>query len=400
MYSILKIIVRNLSYQKLRTALTLLGVVIGIAAIVSLVTIGDALQNSINEQFEKIGTNKIIITPGAPTSTGFSGSTFGMEKLYEKDVDVVKRVYCVETAFGILGKTAKIEFGNEVSYGMVWGIPVDETKKLYEEMHGYEIDEGRDLKSSDRYSVVIGYLAKTKLFDREIKPRDRLKINGRTFKVAGTLKKIGNPMDDMAIVMPIGTARTIFNNTDEVSIIFVDVKKGFDVTKVSDDIKKELKRERGVEDFKIQTFGDIMKTATKILGIIQYLFVGIAAISLIVGGIGIMNIMLMTVIERTREIGIMKATGATNRLILTLFLGEAALVGLIGGLIGFALGFGTAFFISEYAGNVVGIPMHVSFSSSLFFGAILFSIIVGIISGTYPAYRASKLDPVDALRYE
>lgn len=400
MSSILKIIIRNLTYQKLRTALTLLGIVIGIAAIVSLISIGGAIQRSVNEQFEQVGTDKIIINPGSPTSVGFSGSAFGTETLNEDDVETVKRINEVETAFGILSKTAKIEFGREKAYAMIWGMPVGDAKELFEEMQGYEIAEGRDLKESDRYSTIIGDMAKDELFEDEIKIRNKLKINGKNFRVVGILEKIGNPVDDMSVIVPIESGKKIFNQTDELSMIFVDVRDTADVDKVSEKIKEELKEERGAEDFKVQSFGDMMEMANQILGILRYLFVGIAAISLLVGGIGIMNIMLMTVMERTKEIGVMKATGATNKTILLLFLGESALVGLIGGLIGFGLGFAGSYLIAQYAEGMVGIPVNVILNPLLFGGAMLFSVLVGAVSGVYPAYRASKLDPVDALRYE
>lgn len=399
MSDILKIIIRNLSYQRLRTSLTLLGVVIGIAAIVSMVSIGDATQRSINEQFEKLGTDKILITPGSPTSIGFSGATLGTERLTTSDVDVVKRVNGVESTFGILGRTAKIEFGRETQYATVLAIPT-ESRVRYEELKGFEIKDGRDLRSSDKYSTVVGYLVRTKVFKKEIKVRDRLKINDKSFRVVGILKKIGNPMDDMVIAIPMSAAKEIFNNTNEVSMIFVDVRNDYNIENVADKIKDRLKKSRGTEDFKVQTFGDIMHMANKILGILKYLFIGIASISLLVGGIGIMNIMLMTVMERTKEIGVMKATGATNKLVLFLFLGEAAIVGLIGGLIGFTLGIGGSYIIGGIAGNMVGIPVRIIFSSELFLGSVIFSVIVGTLSGMYPAYRASRLDPVDALRYE
>ncbi|MCD6398658.1 MAG: ABC transporter permease [Candidatus Aenigmarchaeota archaeon] len=400
MSELLKIIIRNLSYQKLRTGLTLLGIVIGIAAIVSMISLGSGLQDSIEEQFQQMGTDKLIITPGAPTAVGFSGSAFGTESLTEDDINVIKRIKDVETAFGILGKTASITLGKEETYAMIYGMPVDETKELYEKMQGYEIEDGRDFEGNDRYSVIIGSMAKTKLFNREIKVRDRLKINGKIFKVIGILKKIGNPMDDMSIMIPMDAAKEIFDDTNEVSMIFVDTKDDVNVDDVSEKIKNELEDYRGVEDFKVQSFGDMLETATKILSLINYLFIGIAAISLVVGGIGIMNVMLMTVMERTKEIGVMKATGASNTMVLMLFLGEAAVVGLVGGLIGFLLGFGGSVVVASIIGNMVGMSMNITFSPLIFLGSMCFSIFVGVFSGVYPARRASRLDPVEALRYE
>ena len=400
MSGIWKIIIRNLSYQKLRTALTLLGIVIGVGAIVSMITLGDALENSINEQFEQMGTDKIMIMPGAPNSMGFSGAAFGTEKLTESDLKVVKRVNEVESAFGILSRTAKFEFGKEEAYSMLYGWDVDLSGDLFADVQGFEIEYGRDLEKNDKYAAVFGYLAKSELFEREVKVRDKMEINGKTFRVVGLLKKIGNPMDDMSIYVPMEAAKSIFNDTDEFSMIFVDARDDVDVDKVSEKIKNELEDTRGAEDFKVQTFGDMLEMATDILNILQIVFIGIAAISLLVGGIGIMNIMLMTVMERTKEIGIMKATGATNRIVSFLFLGEAAVVGFLGGLIGFSVGFGGSYIVAQLAGNTVGIPMNVYFSPELLVGSLVFSVVIGMISGAYPARKAARMDPVDALRYE
>lgn len=400
MLGIWNIIFRNLSYQKVRTALTLLGIIIGIGAITSMITLGDSLENTITEQFEEIGTDKIIITPGSPNSVGFSGGALGTETLTEKDLKIIKRINGVETAFGIVSKTAKLEFGKEEAYNIIYGMDVEEAGDLFSDMQGYEIDEGRDLRKGDVYTAIFGFMAKTDLFEKEVKIRNKILINDKNFRVVGLLKKIGNPMDDMSIIIPIDAAKEIFNDTDEFSMIFVDARDDIDVNKVSEKIKDDLKRYRNAEDFKVQTFGDLLEMVNTILGVLQMVFVGIAGISLLVGGIGIMNIMLMTVIERTKEIGVMKATGATNRMVLFLFLGEAAIVGLMGGLIGFFIGFGGSYIIALFAGEMVGIPVKIFFSPELFAGSLFFSVIVGMLSGAYPARRAAMLDPVDALRYE
>ena len=400
MLGIWKIIYRNITYQKLRTALTLLGIVIGIGAITSMVTLGDALENSINEQFEQMGTDKIIITPGSPNSVGFSGAAMSTDALDESDVKIVERIKNVETAFGTVSKTAELKMGKNTAYGLVYAWDIAKAGDLYSEMQGYEIEYGRDLRDNDKYSTVIGHMAKTETFDKEIKVRDRIEINGKNFRVVGLLKKIGNPIDDMSIIIPISGSEEVFNQTDEYSMIFVDARDDIEIDKISDEIKEDLEDHRNAENFKVQTFGYLMDMANNILNLLQTVFIGIAAISLLVGGIGIMNIMLMTVMERTKEIGIMKATGATNNIVLLLFLGEAAMVGLIGGIIGFVVGYGGSLIVGQYAGSMVSIPISIPFNPELFVGSVVFSMVVGMLSGAYPARKASLMDPVDALRYE
>lgn len=398
---IIKIAIRNLRYQKLRTVLTLLGIIIGISAIVALISIGDSLQGAIDAQFEALGTDKILLMPGAPNSPGFSGSAFTSGvTLTDDDIQVIERVNGVDIAMGMTTEVGKIEFGTETQYTMISTFPGGEGREIIESMQGYEIADGRDLEDSDKYSAVIGSMAANDLFEDELRIRNRIKINGKTFKIIGIMKKIGNPIDDMMVIIP-QDASDILKNPDEYSYIFIDTEDNVDVSEVRNEIEEELEQSRDALDFKLQTFNDLRENVNVVLSLIKVIFVGISAISLVVGGIGIMNTMLMSVLERTKEIGIMKAIGATNKRVLMLFLFESSLLGLIGGIIGISIGLGASFVMAILASQYLGsIDVSLIVKPWLIPGAMLFSMLVGILSGVIPARRAAKMDPTEALRYE
>lgn len=274
-------------------------------------------------------------------------------------------------------------------------------------MQGFEAEEGRNLKEGDKDKIDVGYLvAKDKgLFKKAVNVRDTLIIKDREFKVVGIIKSIGNPQDDKQLYIPFDTAKELFDKGDTIDMIFVQTKEGFKPIDVAENIKDELRRYRnekeGEETFSVQTFENLLANLGVILTIIRVVLIGIAAISLFVGGIGIMNSMYTSVLERTREIGIMKAVGAKNENILLLFILESALYGIIGGIIGVAFGMGIAKAVELVAGPLLGVSaFKIAMPWWLIAGPLGFSFIIGAFSGLMPAVRASKLKPVDALRYE
>ena len=395
-----KLAFKNLRTRKKRTWLTMLGIFIGIAAVVSLISLGQGLQTTINEQFEMMGTDKIIVVPGG----GFFGLGAGAE-LTKDDMEVVKDVRDVEAVTEMLYKIAKVEFKDEVKYTIVSGIPLDENRKIIEDMQGFGVEVGRDLKEGEKYKALISYLInRGEFFEEAVTTKDKILIEDKEFRVVGSIQRIGNPQDDSQLLIPLETARELFDEPDKVDMILVQVQKGTDPDEVAEDIKKELRKfrevEEGEEDFSVQTYQDIIDTFNNILNIVQIVVIGIAAISLLVGGIGIMNTMYTAVLERTNEIGIMKAVGGKNSDVLLIFLLESGTLGLAGGVIGIGLGIGFSKLVEFIAVQSGTTLLKAYFPWYLIVGALAFSFIVGTISGILPARRAAKLKPVDALRYE
>ena len=394
---------KNLRYRGIRSWLTMLGIFIGIAAVVSLISLGQGLQEAIVKQFEDLGSDKIIIQsktigpPGSATSKSLILTT--------NDLETIENVRGVKKATGFLIKTSQIKNKEESEVGLVIGIDYDD-EELLRDIQIHDITKGRDLKKSDKYEAVVGYNHfDGNLWDKPFKIGSTVKIENTNFKVVGILEKVGNPFDDASVIVPKKTLREILNVQDEESEIIAKTESNFDPSDIADNIKRKLRRERGEEEgqetFTVQTSEQLLQTFTKIFSIVQVVLVGIAAISLLVGGIGIMNTMYTSVLERTKEIGIMKAIGAKNSDIFTIFLIESGILGLMGGLIGVLIGIGMSKSVEIISTNIYGITLiKASLNPYLIIGALMFSFVVGSISGVFPALQASKLKPIDALRYE
>jgi len=319
--------IRNLRKRKLRSWLTMLGIFISIATIFMLISLSLGLQGAVEEQFRVLGTDKIFIQP----STGFLGppGSIGSIFLTEDDVEVIGKVRGVKDYSFFVAGNAKIEFRGETRFFLAWGMP-PEHQEVYREVGSFKIDEGRFLEKQDKNAVVLGWLfSQEKVFKKQVKTGNKLTINGQDFKVKGSLERIGNPDDDRIILMNLDTFRELFDIQERVDIIIVQVDEGEDINEVSDRIEKKLRSSRGVtektQDFSILKPEELLESFGNVLKIITSFLAGIAAISLLVGGIGMANTMYTSVVERTNEIGIMKAIGARNKDILAIFLIESGL---------------------------------------------------------------------------
>jgi putative ABC transport system permease protein len=394
---------KGLVQRKTRSYLTIVGIVIGIMAIVGLISIGVGMQVYMDEQIGKMGVNKIIIMPMPPG--GGLGPTAASTYFTDRDAKAVENVRGVDANCYMVYRTSIITYKGIDSTAPVVGMVPSIAEDAYFDVQGYELDSGRDLEDKDTNKITIGYWIAYKSFKvgdtyKEVKIGDKIEIKEQGFKVVGIIEEIGNRDDDTTIIMSLDDAEDLFGVSGEYDFFFVKIKEGADPEDVAERIRDRLEKLRGEEDFTVMTAAQLSETVGGILSAVSAVLVGIGAISLLVGGVGIMNTMYTSVVERTREIGIYKALGAENNTILMLFLVESGLIGVIGGLIGIVLGFGMALLV-EIIGKGMGVGLlHAWIAWELAAFALLFSFSIGVLAGFLPSRSASQMNPVDALRHE
>ncbi len=395
---------KSIKHRRLRAWLTMLGIFIGIAAVVSLISLGEGLQNAIEGEFEAIGKDKIIIMPDifAPPGTVVSESLI----LTSDDLEFVSGLRGVKEAVGYVTKIGQTEFKDESYVGYVGGVSEEDISFWQEDFNFLIMEEGRVFEEGESYKAVVGSRYATgDVFSKEVGLRDVITVEGVELKVVGIMERTGDPNDDSTVYISKDILRELFDISEEESMIFVKSSEGYDASEVALDIEEELRdfrdEEEGEETFSVQTSEELLETFSNIFGIVQAVLIGIAAISLLVGGIGIMNTMYTSVLERTKDIGIMKAIGARNKDVLLLFLVESGVLGLAGGFIGVVIGVLISKSVEYVAFVYLGTELlQASVSVGLIVFALGFGFFVGCISGVFPAMQAAKMKPVDALRYE
>ncbi len=396
--------IENIRRRRLRSWLTMIGIVIGIAAVVALISLGQGLTYTINEQFAKVGADKLIVQ-AKTAQLGPPGATPSTNKLYIEDYNVIKRSAGVELVSPRLLRQAKLEFNKKIKYGFVIGLEMDDSISILQEAGYMDISAGRPIRAGDRNKIMVGDgLVKESTFGRAIQINDKIKINGEEFTVVGITKPTGNPGTGSAIYMTMDKARELFNEPNEISVMMAKIKQGENPDVVAETITKDLRRSRDVkenkEDFSVESPRKAFESFLVILDVVQVLLVGLASISLLVGAVGIANTMFTAVLERTNEIGIMKAIGARNSDILRIFLIESALMGFVGGLLGILVGMGIGKLAELILAQLLGSGVFiVYFQWYLLLGTLLFAMIVGILAGIMPARQAASMNPVDALRH-
>ena len=394
---------KNLKYRGLRSWLTMLGIFIGIAAVVSLISLGTGLQTAVTGQFSTLSVDTLTIN-NQGTGFGPPGST-SVVKLNNHDLKLVESNSGVKLAISRLIRIVSVEFNGVREFKYIGSVPEnsEERKFVYDSL-GVNVQEGRLLESGDYGKIVVGNdFTDENVFEKEIRVGTKLKINGKDYEVIGILEKASSFTINSVVFMLDGDMKNLLDIGDEIDMIVAQVENKNDVEKVAKSLEEDFLKDRnlkvGEEDFAVQTPLQAISGVNNVLNIINLIVGGIAAISLLVGGIGIMNSMYTSVLERTGEIGVMKAVGAKNGDILIIFLIESGLLGLVGGIIGAILGLGMAFGVASIAGAALGgIDLGVKISYPLLFGAISFSFFIGILSGVLPAMQAAKLNVVDALR--
>jgi putative ABC transport system permease protein len=408
--SLLKTAISGLKSNKGRTFLTLLGIVIGISAIITIMAVGDGAEQLILKQVEGMGANSVFIDPGKEPEGPSDFAGMYSDSLKIKDIESLGKqtnVQGVEEVSPMVVYSSTVTYGNETKRATILG-----SSELIAEILEIEIEEGNffndeDIKQRAKVAV-IGSEIKEDLFGDKNIIGEKIKIKGYNFKVVGVLASKGKASffdADNAIVSPYTTVQQYLLGINYFHEIVVKVEEGSNISRVKRDIEYTLRENHGItdpdkDDFYVTTQEDAADRVQTIMGVLTSLLLVVASISLVVGGIGIMNIMLVSVTERIREIGLRKALGATEKDILTQFLLEAVIVTGIGGLVGVIFGAFLSFVAAQILTYAMGQAWGFSFPFSAAIVGTLVSAIVGLVFGIYPAYQAAKKDPVEALRHE
>ncbi|MAG01921.1 hypothetical protein CMI42_01155 [Candidatus Pacearchaeota archaeon] len=395
--------INSIKRRRLRSWLTMVGIFIGIAAVVSLISLGQGLQTAVTGQFSTLSTDKLTIQ-NSETGFGPPGSTV-VTKLNDHDVGVIESANGVEEVVPRLVRVVKIEYNDFVSFNFIADVAEESEKmRIIYDAINLKTEKGRLLKKGDRGKVIIGpNIAKGDNFDKEIEVGKKINIQGKDFEVVGILKRGSSFQINDVVLMLNDDMEDLLNIDNEIDLLIAQIEENEDIEEVARRIEDRLRKDRnlkkGEEDFSVQTPLQSISTVNQILSVINAIVVGIALISLIVGGIGIANTMYTSVLERKKEIGTMKAIGARNRDILSIFLIESGLLGFVGGLIGVLIGAALALGLSNIVNTILNTQLiTVNLSMPLMLGVLIFSGVLGIIFGGIPSYQASKLKPVDALR--
>jgi putative ABC transport system permease protein len=408
----IRIALTSLSANKLRASLTMLGIIIGVAAVIALMGIGRGAQAAIDSQINSMGSNLLFVSPGSTNQGGVRTAQGSAETLTYEDALALadpQNTPSVAAVAPEMDSFGQVVFqGNNVNTRIL-GVTPD-----YQSVRNFPVAEGDFIVESNLQSkstvAVIGANVAQELFpDGQDPVNQTIRINNIPFRVIGVLEAkggsgFGNADDQILVPITTGMARLQRNRSaagNLISQISVQVTGGSEMNAATQQIGDVLRQRhhiRVADDFTIRSQADLLSSANQITGILTLFLGGVAGISLLVGGIGIMNIMLVSVTERTREIGIRKAIGATRRNILAQFLTEATFLSVLGGLIGVGLGVIIAHFVSGI--NLGATPIHAIVSPGSILLATMFALAIGLFFGIYPAYRASALNPIDALHYE
>ncbi len=402
----LKMGLNMLLHSKLRSWLTIIGIVIGVGSVIGIVSLGNAMEANVQSKLAEMDLTKIIISPGytkassnIPGPLGMGGSSTDTE-LTDDDIKALQGLDGIQYVSGeISGRESVIYAAQNVTLSITGVDP-----QVWKYMTSLKTQSGRLLEPADRYVAVIGSSVASETYDQDIGVNQVITINNKSVRVVGVLEEEGMG-DDSKIYMPIDGAVELIEDAKEdvYDSITVKAKSEDLVDELTEDIEKKLMVSRHIiqeddKDFSVTASKSMAESVTEMTGSMTLFLGAIAAVSLLVGAVGIANTMFTSVLEKTKEIGTMKAIGAKNRDILMIFLFNSAMVGLVGGILGVILGS----FVSSGLQAMMGSDMTggggVRFT--LMLEGLALAVLIGVISGVVPAFRASKLKPVDALRYE
>ncbi|MFO8077259.1 MAG: ABC transporter permease [Thermoplasmatota archaeon] len=398
--------VKNIRERKTRVFLTLLGIAIGIMAIISLMSIGEGMQQAVTQELSSL-SDTIFVTVGVDIDASPAGGGFDFTKqeyLTDRDLGDIQRIQGIKDVSPVLSGSGTATYNGEQKSVSLLGMGPENMKAVFG-LESLGLDQGEFMNQGDQNKCIIGHNIAKEYFDNEISVGGRIKINDKLFFVSGIYKEEGvgfSTSTDDSIHLTSHDFQKLTGQTN-VSAVIV---RSYDVNKVNsiaDEIEAAINENHGSDDFaNVVTMSSILSSIQSVLTIIQTVLLGIAAIALLVASIGIMNTMLTSVMERTHEIGVMKAIGAKNSDIMSIFLMEGMFISLLGGIGGIVIGIigaqGFSFVTAQSMGGGITLePVFTFFSIAL---GISVAVLVGMISSFYPAWKAAKMSPIEAVRYE
>lgn len=394
------IVLKSVRHRPLRSWLTVVGIVIGVMLVVVIFTLSSGVKNLLANMLQSFGSELIFILPGKETNP--LAGLFGGQRFKETDLMNLEKIPGVE--FVVLADVGvlNVEYKGEKKSSMVHGIPWKQFRTIFEESQGVKMREGSWPTRDDSRDIVLGYLVADKLFKNRVQVGDDIIIKSKRMRVAGIFGPMGSQEDDNSFYTSLDTFHALTGKGEGAISAFAKVERGADIDLVGRQVKFELSKQEEVRDFSVLTPSRANQLVGSIIGVVEFVLFVIALVSLVVGAVGVMNTMYTSVLERTRHIGIMKAVGASRDSILSLFLIESGVIGLVGGFMGIVLGLLVAYGIGVIAEGL-GVSGLFSFAALDFFElfvVLVITFITGVLAGFLPARAAAQMEPAEALRYE
>lgn len=394
------LILKSVRYRPIRSWLTIIGIIIGIMLVIIILSLSSGIQNAVLKTLQNFGSDLIFVYPGKETLP-FAGIAGG-QKFRENDLIDLNGINGIKFVMPMNIASLNVEFYGEKKSVLFHSQPWREMKIISEESKGLKLIDGSWPTNDDNYEIMLGYRAAFKLFKNNPKINGNIIVKGKRFKVAGIFSEVGIQDEDNQMYMSLKKMQELISLPRVASSAIIKIENGSNSDLIVRQINYQLSKQEVVKDFSILSQEKAGRLVGNVLSIIEFALMIIAFISLLVGAVGIMNTMYTSVLERTKQIGIMKAIGAPSESIMTLFLIESGLIGLIGGIIGTIFGIFFSYLIGAIAA-LFGIKELFSFILLDYFGflsILIITFITGIVAGVLPARQAAKMEPAEALRYE